>query len=77
MMSVSIYSQPNCVYCNMAKDLAKQHNLPITEYVIGKDITKELFFELLPNVRSVPQIYVNSIYVGGYQEFKDYVRDHI
>lgn len=76
-MSVSIYSQPNCVYCNMAKDLAKQHNLEITEYVIGKDITKELFFELLPNARSVPQIYVNTIYVGGYQEFKDYVRDHI
>ena len=76
-MSVSIYSQPNCVYCDMAKALAKQHNLPITEYVIGKDITKEIFFELLPNARSVPQIYVNSIYVGGYQEFKDYVRDHI
>lgn len=76
-MSVSIYSQPNCVYCDMAKALAKQHNLDIVEYVIGKDITKEMFFELLPNVRSVPQIYVNSIYVGGYQEFKDYVRDYI
>lgn len=57
----------------MAKQLAVNHGMSIVEYRIGVDITKELFFELLPNARTVPQIYVNSIYVGGYQEFKEWI----
>jgi glutaredoxin len=58
----------------MAKNLATSKGYDITEFVLGKDITKEAFFELLPNIRSVPQIFVNDVYVGGFEGFKEYVK---
>lgn len=51
-----VYSQPNCPGCVTMKNKLKAMNEEFQEIVIGKDITKEEFFELFPGVRSVPHV---------------------
>lgn len=68
-MSAEIYSTPTCGQCQMAKNLLKSKDIPYTEYTVGKDVEKsELENRIGNSVRSVPQIFLNNEYVGGYQD---------
>lgn len=52
----TVYTQTNCPACVNLKAEYKRKNIPFVEVEIGKDITKEDFFELFPSVRSVPHV---------------------
>jgi glutaredoxin len=69
MNVVKIYGKTNCTWCKDAKKLAEQYNLKY-EYidVSYADAMKELK-ELLPDVKTVPQIWWHGNYIGGYQDF--------
>lgn len=56
----------------------KNLNLTYTELKLGEDYTKDDLYELIaPNKRlTVPQIYVNNIHVGGYEDFVEYCDNH-
>ena len=43
------------------------------EKIIGKEYTKEQFLEAVPNARTVPQIFIDDKYVGGYNELLDFL----
>ena len=46
MMTIQIYSKPNCIYCDKAKSLVKSLNLEYEEKVFGKDFqTPEELYE--------------------------------
>ena len=66
MNTVVIYSTPNCSYCTMAKDLAKQRDCNVEYKVFGKDYQKEELFETFPGARTFPQIIFNGEKIGGY-----------
>ena len=68
-----IYSKDDCAYCEGAKLLCGTEGLNYEEIKIGKDMTREEFMEMHPDVRSMPLVYVDNQKVGGYQEFKNYV----
>lgn len=55
-MAMLVYSTENCVACVALKKKLTAQNIPFTEIVIGKDISKEEFFKLYPNVRTVPYV---------------------
>ena len=38
--TVSIYSTPTCVYCNMMKDFLKNRNIAYEEYDVAVDLEK-------------------------------------
>ena len=63
-----IYGKPNCPYCTNAKALLDSKGIPY-EYI---DITTtgKTAAEITgrPDVRTVPQIYLYGIYVGGFNE---------
>lgn len=61
-----IYSKDNCQYCTAAKQLLTQKGLPFVEFKIGQDLTKEMLLEIVPNAKTVPQIYYGEQYIGGY-----------
>jgi len=70
MAMVVIYGTPTCGFCLRAKKLAERNNLSY-EY---KDITYEKFkHELVEQYggepKTVPQIWWNKNYIGGYEEF--------
>jgi glutaredoxin 3 len=55
-----------CPYCDRAKALLSSKQIPFVEHKIGRDLTKEEFLERFPNARTVPQIYLDEQYIGGY-----------
>ncbi len=75
-MKAKIYTRDNCPFCVNAKTLLNIKNIPYEEIKIGRDITREQFFEALPNAKTVPQIFLtvsgSEFYVGGFTELKAY-----
>ena len=65
-MDIVVWSKPNCVYCNMAKQELTKRKLPFTEKVIGVSVNKDELLELVPNARTVPQIIIDGKPIGGY-----------
>ena len=69
-MQAIIWSKYNCAYCDQAKALLNQNNIPYEERKIGDGWSKEELLKAVPNARSVPQIFLNEEYVGGFTELK-------
>lgn len=69
-MQAIIWSKYNCAYCDQAKALLNQNNIPYEERKIGEGWAKEDLLAAVPNARSVPQIFLNEEYVGGFTELK-------
>jgi glutaredoxin 3 len=69
--SAQVWSQTNCPACTEAKRLLDLHGVQIEERMLGiNGYTKKDLIELVPDARSVPQIFLDGVYVGGLQELK-------
>jgi len=69
-MQAVIWSKYNCAYCDQAKALLNQNSIPYEERKIGNGWAKEDLLAAVPSARSVPQIFLNEEYVGGFTELK-------
>jgi glutaredoxin 3 len=54
----------------MAKSLLKQKGISFEEKKIGAGYTREELLEAVPTARTVPQIFLDEEYVGGYDQLK-------
>ena len=74
-MAAIIYSKVLCPYCEMAKKLLDEKNVPYEELIIGVDISKEKAFEELDTTfTTVPQIVLDEIHIGGYTELVEFFK---
>jgi glutaredoxin 3 len=72
---IVVYSKFDCSWCTKTKALLEKYNLEYEEFKIGKDLSREDFFNIVgPNVKTVPQIYINGIRIGGYESLVDYLQ---
>jgi len=69
-MQAVIWSKYNCAYCDQAKALLNQNDIPYEERTIGNGWAKEDLLEVVSHARSVPQIFLNEEYVGGFLELR-------
>jgi glutaredoxin len=69
-MKATVWSKDMCSYCEQAKQLLTMKGIEFEERKIGKDWTKEQLLEAVPTARTVPQIFLDEQYVGGYQELR-------
>ena len=69
-MTAIVWSKYHCPYCDQAKALLKQKDIPFEERKIGDGYTKEELLEAIPTARTVPQIILNGELVGGFTELK-------
>jgi glutaredoxin len=67
---ITIYSKDNCPHCDAAVNLCEANSLTYRVFKLGKDFTKEDLVTLVPNARSVPQIFEGTEYVGDFTKFK-------
>jgi len=68
-MQITVYSKTVCPYCVAAKNWLKTNNYEYEEVLIDSDDAKQRFIELVgPDVRTVPQIFVDGERIGGYSE---------
>lgn len=73
-MSAIVWSKDNCPFCDRAKSLLKVKGIDYEERKIGDGWTKEQLLESVPTARSVPQIFIDGRYVGGYSELERQLR---
>lgn len=70
---ISIYGKPSCPHCVEAKSLTESNGLAYNYISIGTDIGIEDFKSLFPLARTVPQIIIDGVKIGGYTEFKQWI----
>ena len=72
---VEIYGTKVCPYCVQAKRLVGQKDWELKEYKIDErtELREEMVTRAGQEVRTVPQIFVNGSYVGGYTDFVDFL----
>ena len=76
-MEIVIYSKPNCSYCDKAKALVKGLNLKYEEKMFGKDFNsvEELYEAVGKQVRTMPQIKIDGLLIGGYNQLVEHMAD--
>lgn len=75
-MIIEVYGRDNCPYCTMAKDLLNKKGLQYTEHVVGSTMSREQFFEKFPHAKTVPQITINGVLIGGYDKLTEWMNDY-
>jgi len=74
---ITIYSKPNCVFCDKAKSMVKNLGFEYEEKMFGKDFSTpdELYEAVGKQVRTMPQIIIDDKHIGGYNELVEYYAD--
>ena len=73
MKNIVIYTQDLCGYCTEAvKEFESRGWTYVTHNIKHTDNYNNLK-ELLPNVKTVPQIWIDEQYIGGYDELMEWL----
>jgi glutaredoxin 3 len=70
MTKAIIWSRDQCTYCVQAKALLEARGIDYEERNIMQDWTKEQLLEAVPTARTLPQIFLDNEYVGGFTELR-------
>ncbi len=68
MRAIVIYTQDFCPYCLKAKALLDIKGLKYQEFKIRTDEDKKKLSQIAGDRKTVPQIFINSHHIGGYDE---------
>lgn len=71
---VEIWGKPVCPYCEKAKALSRQEGLNYVYHQLDEDFTIEELKEKFPNAKTFPQITVDGKYIGGFQEYRIFIK---
>jgi glutaredoxin 3 len=69
-MKAVVWSKYHCPFCDQAKALLQLKGIEVEERKIGDGYTREDLLEAVPQARTVPQIFLNEEYIGGFTELK-------
>lgn len=76
MQTVELYTSPMCGYCHAAKRMLNGKGVSFTEYNVASDPAKRQ--EMLGRAQgrhTVPQIFIGTTHVGGYDDLAALERD--
>lgn len=68
MASVILYSKDRCAYCANAKRLLTTQGVEFDEVDLTKALSLELELVSQTRHRTVPQIFVDGTFIGGFTE---------
>ena len=69
-MDITVYTKRRCSFCTAAKHWLSQRNYTYTEVSLDDQNIKESFVNDYPGLRTVPQIFVDGVNIGGFQELR-------
>ncbi len=76
-MKILVYSKENCIFCDQAIALLEKHNIDTTKLILGEDYELGDLLLLVPNAKSVPQIFFAEGNdwkpIGGYNALVQYL----
>lgn len=70
MAKIKIYSTEHCPYCVAAKRLCETKGLDFEEIDLTHNQEELAKIKAQTGMQTVPQIFVNDEFVGGYTEFQ-------
>ena len=82
-MNITIYTQPNCTYCDQAKALMKSKSISYIELILnvgqkqeeGKTyVPVKHLKDRRPDAKTIPQIFDGKHYIGGFKELQNYLK---
>jgi glutaredoxin len=76
MSKAIVWSKDGCGQCVQALTMLKSRGIEIEERKIGGDYTREQLLEVVPSARTLPQIFIDDNYVGGFRELKEMFYTH-
>jgi len=69
MQNVVVYTTTACSFCRSAKAWLTARGVPYREVdVTGDDVARQALVERSGGQRTVPQIFVGDVHVGGYTD---------
>lgn len=76
-MQIRLYGKSNCSYCKLAERFLQNRNIPY-DYVSASDpgVTEYLIEHVNADIKSVPVIVVDGVYIGGYEELQKYILEN-
>jgi glutaredoxin len=75
-MEIIIYSKNNCSFCNKAKHLVKTLGYEYTEKKMEEfDSPQAMLEDIGKQVRTMPQIKIDGVLVGGYNQLVEFFAD--
>ena len=71
MKNITIYTGPQCNYCEAAKKLLARNNVTYNEINIATvDGAMDEMIKKANGKRTIPQIFFNDEHIGGYDELR-------
>jgi glutaredoxin 3 len=71
-MKAIVWSKDQCPYCLQAKALLESRGVEYEERnIMHGTWTKEQLLEAVPTARTLPQIFLDEEYVGGFTELRN------
>jgi len=73
-MKAIVWSKYHCPYCDQAKALLTHKGIAFEERKIGDGYTREDLLAAVPTARTVPQIFLDDVLIGGFTELRDHLQ---
>ena len=70
-MKAIVWSKPQCGYCVKAKNLLVSKGIEYEERNIAEGWKIQDLLEAAPNAKTMPQIWLDDKYIGGYFELEN------
>ena len=69
-MKAIVWSKPQCVFCDKAKNLLKLQGIEYEERNIAQGWKIQDLLEAAPHAKTMPQIWLDEEYIGGFYELQ-------
>jgi glutaredoxin len=73
-MKAIVWSKHHCPHCDQARALLTQRGIEFEERKIGDGYTREDLLEAVPTARTVPQIFIDEVLIGGFTELRQHLQ---
>ena len=73
MNNLTVIARENCIYCRLAIRLLEAKGLKFELLMLGVDFERKEFESLAPGAKTFPQILVNGVSIGGYEDLLEKV----
>lgn len=73
-MKAIVWSKDACPYCVQAKALLESKGIDYEERNVMHGWTKEQLLEAVPTARTLPQIFLDDNYIGGFTELRKHLQ---
>ena len=73
-MKATVYTGPSCTWCDRVKVLLKDNDYTIEEIQMNGAILEDLQTKFNKVIRTVPQVIIDDIFIGGYHEVEAHMK---